>query len=156
MKVPSFLVALLAVVPSLSAQAAPRVTSTLPADSLAALDAIRRDVWVNWFAGDTAALRQVLAPELVAISPDSDTWQDLEGTLASSARYKAGGGKLAALEFSNTTVHRMGDVVVMFSRYNIHLLINGEHTEQKGRATEVFVRHGGTWVHTSWQLDVTP
>ena len=122
----------------------------------AQLDAIRRDVWVNWFAGDTAALRQVLAPELVAISPDSDTWQDLEGTLASSARYKAGGGKLAALEFSNTTVHRMGDVVVMFSRYNIHLLMNGEHTEQKGRATEVFVRHGGTWVHTSWQLDVTP
>ena len=156
MKVPHVLLALLAAVPPLGAQSAPRVTTTLSAGELKTLETVRRDVWIHWFAGDTAALRRVLTPELVAISPDSKLWQGLEQTLEGSARFKAGGGSLAALEFSNTTVHAFGDVAVMFSRYAMHLLRNGQHSEQTGRATEVFVRRSGKWVHTSWHLDVAP
>jgi ketosteroid isomerase-like protein len=138
------------------AQPAPRVATSLPASELAALDRIRKDVWVNWFAGDTSALRRVLTPELIAISPDVPHWQNLDQTLAASAGFKAGGGKLLSVDFDSTTVHRFGDVVVMFSHYRLALMHDGQRATQRGRATEVFVRRRGEWVHTSWQLDVLP
>lgn len=141
---------------TLQAQHAPRVAAPLPAAELEALDKIRKDVWVNWFAGDTAALRRVLTPDLVAISPDVPHWQNLEQTLAASAGFRAGGGKLLSVDFDSTTVHRFGDVVVMFSHYRLALTHEGQRTTQNGRATEVFVRHRGQWLHTSWQLDVVP
>ena len=141
---------------TLGAQPAPRVATSLPAAELQELDRIRKDVWVNWFAGDTAALRRVLTPELVAISPDAPHWQNLEQTLAASARFKAGGGRLISVDFDSTTVHRFGDVVVMFSHYRLELMHDSQRIPQTGRATEVFVRDRGRWVHTSWQLDVAP
>lgn len=141
---------------TLQAQPAPRVAASLPAAELQALDKIRKDVWVNWFAGDTAALRRVLTPDLVAISPDVPHWQNLEQTLDASAGFKAGGGRLLSVDFDSTTVHRFGDVVVMFSHYRLELTHEAQRTTQEGRATEVFVRHRGQWVHTSWQLDVVP
>jgi ketosteroid isomerase-like protein len=148
--------ALIAAAAPLAAQAAPTVTATLPAEELKALDAIRKDVWVNWFGGDTAALRRVLTPELVAISPDSPHWQGLEATLAGSAGFKAGGGNLLSVTFDSTTVHRLGNVVVMFSHYALLLEHEAKRQTQKGRATEVFVRNQGKWAHTSWHLDVVP
>lgn len=156
MKVPQFLLAVLAATPPLAAQSAPRATSPLPQREFAALESLRREVWVDWFAGDTAALRRTLGPELIAISPDSELWQDLDATIAGAAGFKAGGGSLAALEFSNTTMHHANGVVIMFSRYAMHLSRNGQHSEQTGRATEVFIKVGGAWVHTSWHLDKDP
>ncbi len=138
---------------TLHAQSAPHVAASLPPAELSALDAIRKRVWVDWFAGDTAALRRVLAPELIAISPDSRYWQTLDQTLASSAGFKAGGGRLVTVTFDSTRVHRFGETVVMFSRYALTTTSRGKRESQTGRATEVFVRSGGRWVHTSWHLD---
>jgi ketosteroid isomerase-like protein len=152
-------VALLGAARPLTAQrgrGAPRVTGTLPSAELADLERIRRQVWVDWFSGDTAALRQVLPPELVAISPDSPTFQTLEQTLAGAARYHATGAQLERVAFDSMQVHRFGDVVVLFSHYVVETRRDGRTGIQKGRATEVFVRTGGRWVHTSWQLDVLP
>ena len=156
MKLIASLLAAVVSTTTLRAQPAPHVAASLPAAELATLDRIRKGVWVNWFAGDTAALRRVLTPELVAISPDVPHWQNLEQTLAASAGFKAGGGQLLSVDFDSTTVHRFGDVVVMFSHYRLALMHDGQRTTQKGRATEVFVRHRGRWMHTSWQLDVVP
>ena len=70
MKVVAVVLALVsATVFPLSAQVAPHVATTLPAAELTTLEAVRKAVWVDWFSGDTAALRRSLAPELVAISP---------------------------------------------------------------------------------------
>ena len=146
---------LLVAATSAGAQHAPRVTTTLPPAERKALEQIRHDVWVNWFAGDTAALRRVLGPELVAISPDVPHWQSLDQTVAASAGFKAGGGRLESVRFDSTTVHRFGETIVMFSHYQIVLMHDGARTTQRGRATEVFVRANGRWVHTSWQLDKT-
>lgn len=154
MKVPGFLLALVTAAAPLAAQSAPRVATTLPPAELAALETIRKDVWVHWFAGDTAALRRVLGPELIAISPDSPTFQSLEKTLSGSAAFKAGGGRLISVAFDSTTIHRFDHVVVMFSHYAVEMESGGKPFTQKGRATEVFVRHQGRWVHTSWHLDV--
>lgn len=156
MKVAGFaltlLPALLATSP-LAAQAAPRVTTTLSATELTALEAVRKAVWVDWFSGDTAALRRVLGPELVAMSAGAPYWQSLGETIAASARFKAGGGKLVSVGFDSTTTHRFGETVVMFSRYTVVMENTEGRATQKGRATEVFVRTNGRWVHTSWHLD---
>ena len=153
MKVTGLLLAFAAAASSLSAQAAPRVAATFPPAELAELEAIREKVWVNWFAGDTTALRQVLAPELLAISGDSPDYQSLEQTLAGSAQFKASGAVLKSVTFTSPMAHRFGDVVVMFSHYALEIDRNGQQAAVTGRATEVFVRHNGRWVHTSWHLD---
>lgn len=138
---------------SVHAQPAPRATTTLPAVELSSLDSLRKTVWVNWFSGDTAALRRVLGPELIAISGDSKYWQTLDQSLAGSAEFKRSGGKLVSVSFDSTKVHRVGDMVVMFSRYQLVTAKSGKQSTQRGRATEVFVRRDGKWVHTSWHLD---
>lgn len=134
-----------------AAQAAPRISTSLPAAELSALRALRRDVWVQWFSGDTAAMRRVLAPELVAISGGG--WQSLDESLAGSAAFRAGGGRFISVTFEHEQVHRFGETVVLFSRYAVVTERGGTRSTQAGRATEVFVRSAGRWVHTSWHLD---
>jgi Domain of unknown function (DUF4440) len=159
MKVAGFALRLLPVLfvtSSLAAQAAPRVTTTLSATELTALEAVRKAVWVDWFSGDTMALRRVLGPELVAMSAGAPYWQSLNETIAASAKFRAGGGKFVSVGFDSAMTHRFGETVVMFSRYSV-VTENGEgRTTRKGRATEVFVRTNGRWVHTSWHLDSAP
>ncbi len=138
---------------AVAAQAAPRVTTTLAAHELTALEAIRKAVWVDWFSGDTAALRRVLGPELVAMSSDAPHWQSLEETIASSAKFRSGGGKFVSVRFDSTLTHRFGETVVLFARYSLVTETPKGRATQKGRVTEVFVRTSGRWVHTSWHLD---
>ena len=154
MKVLALAVALAVVTSNpLAAQAAPRVAGTLPAAELASLEALRKDIWVQWFTGDTASLRTELAPELVAVSPDGAHWLTLQQSLDGSARYKASGAKFQSVKFDSTMVHRFGEVVVMFSHYTVLTEKGGKESVLKGRATELFVRNKGKWVHTSWHID---
>jgi hypothetical protein len=141
---------------TVSAQSAPRVATTIGGAELKDLEAVRKAVWVDWFSGDTASLRRALGPELVAMSPGAPYWQSLEETLASSAKFKAGGGRFLSVAFDSSTIHRFGNVVVMFSRYTVVTETNAERGTLQGRATELFVRANGRWVHTSWHLDETP
>ena len=156
MKVAGFAFALLLGTSPLAAQAAPRVTAALSAADVTALERVRRAVWVDWFSGDTAALRRVLAPELVALSPGAPHWQSLGQTIAASADFKAKGGKFVSVAFDSAMTHRFGDTVVMFAHYAVVTENAGTRSTQKGRATEVFVWTNGRWVHTSWHLDRDP
>jgi hypothetical protein len=137
----------------LDAQPAPRVTTALPAAELRALETIRKDVWVNWFSGDTAALRRVLAPELVAIGGDGPHWETLDQTISSSAEFRKSGGKFVSITFDSALTHRFGETVVMFAHYAVTTERDGKRSTRRGRVTEVFVRAQGKWVHTSWHID---
>jgi hypothetical protein len=154
MKLVAAALVLAAAATPLPAQGAPRVTMTLSGADLSALEAVRKAVWVDWFSGDTAALRRVLGPELVAIAPGVTHWHSLDESLAASAAFKAEGGKLVSVSFDSTLTHRFGETVVMFSHYTVVTESGGERQTQKGKATEVFVRSKGRWVHTSWHLDM--
>lgn len=132
---------------------APRVASSLAGNELKELEAVRKAVWVDWFSGNTVALRKILGPELVAMSSGATHWQTLDETIASSAKFKRDGGRLISVQFDSTLTHRFGDAVVMFSHYAITTEKAGTRSTEKGRVTEVFVRQKGRWVHTSWQLD---
>lgn len=153
MKIAAVALAIAAAATPLWAQAARRSATTLSGTELAGLEAVRRAVWVDWFSGDTASLRTVLGPELVAISAGAGHWQTLEEALASSAEFRASGGRLASVSFDSTLTHRFGDAVVMFSRYTVVTERSGRRQTRTGRATEVFVRSNGRWLHTSWHLD---
>ena len=138
------------------AQAAPRVAQALAAAEVAELEGIRKAGWVDWFSGDTVALRRALGPELVAIGAGGPHWQSLEQTLGSSAKFRASGGKLVSVKFDSTVTHRFGDVVVMFSHYALVTENPESRSSREGRVTEVFVRAKSRWVHTSWHLDELP
>jgi hypothetical protein len=153
MKIAAVALALAAAASPISAQAAPRIAMALSGAELAGLEAVRKAVWVDWFSGDTASLRKVLGPELVAIVAGVPHWQSLEESLASSADFKAKGGKLVSVAFDSTVTHRFGETVVMFSHYSVVTESSSKRQTQKGRATEVFVRSNGRWLHTSWHLD---
>jgi len=138
------------------AQPAPRVATSFPAAEQAALEQVRKDVWTSWFAGDTGALRRVLGPELVAMDDGGKGWQSADETIKGSAEFAKGRGKLVSVRFDNGVTHRFGDVAVMFSVYTTVVESGGKRETRRGRATEVFVRSKGRWVHTSWQLDKSP
>jgi hypothetical protein len=156
MKLAVVVLALAVTATPLASQAAPRVAASLSGAALTELEDVRRAVWVDWFSGDTASLRRVLGPELVAISAGVPHWQSLDVSLASSARFRAGGGRLISVAFDSALTHRFGETVVMFSRYTVITESGGERQTTKGKATEVFVRTRGRWVHTSWHLDEDP
>jgi hypothetical protein len=141
---------------ALVAQPAPRVTTELSPAAMRTLMPQRQAVWVDWFSGDTTALRRVLAPELVAMSPGAQHWQSLSESLAASAAFRAGGGRFVSVAFDSTSTHRFGETVVMFSHYAVVTERNGTRATQRGMATEVFVERQGRWVHTSWQLGQAP
>ena len=80
-------------------------------------------------------------------------WQSLDESITSSVKYKADGNVFVSVEFDSTKIHRFGETVVMFSRYHVVTSKDGTRGDLRGRATEVFVRVGRRWVHTSWHLD---
>jgi SnoaL-like domain len=153
MRIAALALALVSAASPLSGQAAPRVAMALSGTELADLEAVREAVWVDWFSGDTASLRKVLGPELVAIAAGVPHWHSLDESLAASAGFKANGGKLVSVSFDSTLTHRFGETVVMFSHYTVVTASGGQRQTQQGRATEVFVRSNGRWLHTSWHLD---
>jgi hypothetical protein len=114
--------------------------------------ATREAVWHAWFAGDTKHLRSVLAPELITIGSSSPGFGSLDSNLAESRGFAAGGGKLTRLTFPTTEFQAYGATVILYTTYEMDLLVDGKTRTERGAATEVFVRQNGRWIHTGWQL----
>jgi ketosteroid isomerase-like protein len=126
-----------------------RVDDATRAELLAAREA----VWRAFFANDQARLAELLPAETLAINADSEPWLDRAGALAMAREWAAGGLKLLGLAFERTEVQRYADVAILFSNYRWTAEMGGKPASGAGRATEVFVRRAGKWVHTGWHLD---
>lgn len=116
------------------------------------LFAAREAVWRAWFAGDTKQLTSLLPAELVTIEPSSAAFGTLESNLEGSRGFAAGGGKLTRLAFPTTEIQAYGATVILYTTYEMDLLVDGKTRTERGAATEVFVRRNGHWVNTGWQL----
>ena len=114
--------------------------------------AAREAVWRAWFAGDTAALGELVPPELVTIDGDTGGFGTRPSNLEGSRRFAASGGKLTRLVFPRTEFQAYGNTVILYTTYELDLLSGGKTNTDRGAATEVFVRQNGRWLNTGWQL----
>jgi ketosteroid isomerase-like protein len=94
-----------------------------------------------------------LPPEFIGIGWGEGPWSDRAASLAGSEEFARGGGKLTRLEFPRTEIQAYGDVAFVYSTYLVEFTSEGQPVVQEGRATEVFVRRRGKWLHPGWHLD---
>src|SRR5712692_9801997 len=122
------------------------------------LDA-REAVWRAYFAGDRATLEKLIPDETVAIEAGDNTWSTRQTILDGSAKFAKDGGKLVKLEFPKTEIQVYGATAVVYSNYAYELETGGQpgnggqHINQSGRVTEVFVLRKGQWLNPGWHMD---
>jgi ketosteroid isomerase-like protein len=116
----------------------------------------REAVWRAWFSGDTAALTDLVPPELVTIEPGWDKFGTRASNLDASRGFAAAGGKLTRLVFPRTEFQAYGNTVILYTTYEFELTMDGKTKTERGAATEVFVRQGDRWLNTGWQLAPIP
>jgi hypothetical protein len=115
--------------------------------------AVREGAWRAFFAGDVAALGELLPADFTGISWNDTPLSNREETLAAAKAFKDGGGRLVGLAFPETRAQRVGDVVVLYGRFEAVIETEGRQQTVRGRLTEVFVRQDGKWLHPGWHLD---
>jgi ketosteroid isomerase-like protein len=125
-------------------------------DDRKALLTAREAVWRAWFAGDIERLKTLLPPELVTIERGSGDFGTLASNLEGSRAFAARGGTLTRLVFPRTEIQAYGATAIIYTTYELDLLAGGKTTTERGAATEVFVRRGGQWINTGWQLAPAP
>ena len=121
-------------------------------ESKKALLTAREAVWRAWYAGDTAALRKLLPPELITLGPGENGWGVRDWIVDASADYVKRGGKLTRLEFPRTEIQAYGNTAIIYTSYQLDLNEGGKPRTERGKATEIFVRQGDQWLNTGWQL----
>jgi hypothetical protein len=136
----------------------PVASSSAAAD--AAIDqevlAARELAWRAYFGGDVEALGDLLPPEFIGIGMSDGPFANLRTTLTGAREFRERGGRLLRLEFPETRAQRMGDVVVLYGRFEAVIESDGAQRTLRGRLTELFVRRDGKWLHPGWHLDLTP
>src|SRR5882672_4189956 len=105
------------------------------------LDA-REAVWRAYFAGDRATLERLIPEETVTIEAgDNNLWSNRQTILDGST------------QFAKTEIQVYGYTAVVYSNYAYELETGGQHINQSGRVTEVFVLRKGQWVNPGWHMD---
>jgi hypothetical protein len=119
-------------------------------DDRKALLEAREAVWRAWYGGDIKALKELLPPELITLTPEG--WGNYDVIIAASAEYAKGGGKLVRLQFPRTDMQSYGNTAIIYTSYELDLNEGGKARTERGKATEIFVRRSGKWLNTGWQL----
>jgi hypothetical protein len=150
MRVPLFASSLLA----LALVAAPPIAGVFAEpgqDWRTAVLAAREAAWRDFF-GDSDKLAAALTDDFIGMSSDGP-WRNRTETVADSRETIAGGTRLAKVEFPRTDIQRYGDVVIIYTTYELQLSSKGQPGPvQKGQATEFFVWNGKRWLHNGWHL----
>jgi ketosteroid isomerase-like protein len=143
----------LAALTILPATGADKSLTTLTQTQYAELLRVQEAVWRAWFADDRAVLDKVLPEDTIAINYGAEKWEHRAEILESAKQFAAGGGKLIHLSFPHVEVQSFGDVAILYSLWTAEIEVDGQHSTNSGRATEIFVRRHGQWLNTGWHLD---
>ncbi len=119
--------------------------SPSPSDSTALL-AAREAVWRAYFAGDSTGLVELLPEHMVGMP------QDRAEIIADARRFRAGGGVLREIAFSDDEIVMRDGIAVTYARYRVLLENAGKRDSMTGFAIELFVKEGGRWTNPSWHL----
>ncbi len=115
---------------------------------------LREAAWRTWFSNDRVGFQSVVPDELVALGWNGGPWDDRAQTLTRMEEFAKSGQTIESLEFPRNVFQHYDDVVILYSSFRLVLVgAPGKLQETTGRATEVFVRRHGRWVHTGWHLD---
>jgi ketosteroid isomerase-like protein len=116
--------------------------------------ALREGAWHTWFSNDQEGFRRIVPDELVGLSWSGGPWEDRAQTMAQMEEFAKSGMTLKSLDFPRNVFQHYGDVVILYSTFRLVLSSPaGQLDETAGRATEIFVRRQGRWIHTGWHLD---
>jgi hypothetical protein len=116
--------------------------------------ALREGAWRTWFSNDQEGFRRIVPDELVGLSWSGGPWEDRAQTMAQMQEFAKSGMTLKSLEFPRNVFQHYGDVVILYSTFRLVLSSPAEQLDETaGRATEIFVRRQGRWIHTGWHLD---
>lgn len=114
----------------------------------------REAVWRAYFTNDQAQLDKLVPAETITLdgpieAPFVRKPEILKGAQASAQR----GTKLVRLEFPRTEIQVYGNTAIIYTTYLYEMEnAQGQHQTSTGKATEIFVRRGGTWVNPGWHL----
>jgi hypothetical protein len=117
--------------------------------------AAREAAWRAYFGGDVKTLGDLLPQEFIGIGMNDAPFADRAKTLDGARAFRERGGRLVRLAFPETQAQRLGDVVVLYGRYEAVIQSEGAERTLRGRLTEMFVRRDGKWLHPGWHLDLT-
>ena len=113
----------------------------------------REAVWRAYFAGDSRTLEKLIPEETIAIEAGNNSWSNRQTILDGAAQFAKSGGKLLTLEFTKTEIQLFGLTAIVYSNYSYELETGGQHINQSGRVTEVFVLRKGQWLNPGWHMD---
>jgi uncharacterized protein DUF4440 len=113
----------------------------------------RETVWRAWFAGDTKSLKELVPPQTIVMSGGEKEWKHQSDVLRSSAEFHSKGGKLVRLEFPHTEVQHFGNVAIVWSSYVVETEVDGKHSLDSSRVTEIFVWQHERWTNPGWHTD---
>jgi ketosteroid isomerase-like protein len=125
----------------------------LPPAARQELLSAREAVWRDYFANNSAHLKETIPPETIAINPGQKEWDGRDQVLAGAKGFADAGGKLTRLEFPKTEIQVYGNVALIYSEYSYETEVKGSTQQHSGRATEMFVNRNGKWVNVGWHLD---
>ncbi len=116
--------------------------------------AARDTVWRAWFNNDTAALRRFIPPAAATLEGTGmPKWDDRRGIVEGAKGFASSKSRLVHLAFENTEIERLGHTALVRSDYRFVIEANGRRDTTRGRATELFVKQGSTWLNPYWQLE---
>ena len=119
------------------------------------LFAARDTIWHAWFANDAALLRRYLPPAAATVEGAASDlrWNDRAQIVQGSRGFAQSKGRLVDLKFANSEIAQSGQSALVRSNYMTVVESNGRRDTTRGRATELFVRIGNSWVNPYWQLE---
>ena len=116
--------------------------------------AARDTVWRAWYSNDTALLRRYIPAAAATVETARDAhWSDRKAILAGARGFADSKARLVGIKFSNTHITPSGHSALVRSNYELIVESGSRRDTTRGRATELFVRQGATWVNPYWQLE---
>jgi Domain of unknown function (DUF4440) len=134
------------------ALAAPRVWAQAPSVDQQ-LVAARDTVWRAWFHHDTTLLHRFIPPAAATLEGREPRWNSRREILDDSRSFAASKQRFVDVLFRNTHISREGTSALVQSSYAVITEAGGKRDTTRGRATELFVKLGDTWVNPYWHLE---
>jgi hypothetical protein len=135
---------------ALFATAAPARAQSTETELLAARDT----VWRAFFHHDTAVLRRFIPPAVATLEGSgAGRWNTRQDVMEGASRFARSKARLVDVTFHGTEITMAGHTAVIRSNYAVIVEGGGKIDTMAGRATELFVRQGATWVNPYWQLE---